>query len=181
MKPITEAKLDRIFGIALRAGVSTLFFVAVFGGAMAAFMGLQREIANNTFDAANYWPGTVVPLGILIAFSGLMYNRARAVGTKHQKYRFRSMYAAERLLAAACYYLAALVCGYFAASTADIVVAIFSVQASRAWEVRVSLFGPTVVLIGWAIIETWTTIRVVALNGAYRRHLRVARRVRDML
>lgn len=176
-----ESRIDRILGILLRRGISTLFFIFVFGGALAAFTHLQSQIIHNTLDVSNYWPQAIVPLGILIAFSGLMYNRARAVGTKISRYRFRSLYAAERLLAAACYYLAALVCGYFAASTSDFFVLVFAIQPARAYEVKFVLFGPTIVLAGWSVIETWTTVRTIAPNGAFRRPMRVARRVRDML
>jgi hypothetical protein len=110
-----------------------------------------------------------------------MYNRARAVGTKTKKHRFRSLYAAESLLAAACFYLAAIVCAYFAASTSDFFVNLFNVQPENAGGFRFFLFGPTIVFGGWAILEAWTTIRSITPNGAFRRMIRIARRVREML
>jgi hypothetical protein len=174
-------KIDRILGIWLRRAISCLLFLILFGSGMAVFTQLDEKITDNSFTTASLWPEAMVPLGILIAFSGLMYNRARAVGTKTLKYRFRSLYAAESLLAAACFYLAAIVCAYFAASTSGFFIKLFKIQQTNAGGFRFILFGPTIVFGGWAILESWSTIRTITPNGAFRRMIRLARRVRKML
>lgn len=52
----------------------------------------------------------LTPMALLIGFSGLMYNRARATDSRLP--RFRSLYAAERLMTASCYYVLALVLAF---------------------------------------------------------------------
>lgn len=50
------------------------------------------------------------PLAITITFSGLMYNRARAINSKAQ--RFRSLYIAERLFETSKVYTLCLLSGF---------------------------------------------------------------------
>lgn len=173
--------IERVLGIIIRAGINILFFIVLYGSWISAFVHLESAITNNTFNPNDYWPQVLIPLAILIAFSGLMYNRARAVGDNAHKHRFRSLYAAERLMAASCFYLAALVCAFFAVATADFFVLIFKVSPPNIVKVRFTLFGPAIVFVGWTMYEVSDTIRAIAPNGAYRRKIRVAKRIRSMM
>lgn len=67
--------------------------------------------AINTGELFNIGVAAFTPLAILLAFSGLMYNRTRAIVSR--SYQFRSLYIAERLFSATVSYLLALVTMFF--------------------------------------------------------------------
>ena len=174
-------RIERFLGQVIRLGISIFFFTVVAGSSFAAFMDLQVQLKNDTFNASTYWPQALIPLAILIALSGLLYNRARAVGANATKHRFRSMYAAERLLAASCFYLAALATACFASLCGDLIVSQLRIPIAKVWEAKALLFGLALPLLGWSIMEVFHTIRLIAPNGAYRTKFRVARRVHELL
>lgn len=181
MKNHVHDRIERVLGQFLRWGISGFFLIVVAGSCLAAFMHFQSKLESGTLDVTSYWPQSLIPLAILVAFSGLLYNRARAVGAGATKQRFRSLYAAERLLAAACFYVAGLVTVLFAALTADFFVQLFRVPHHAVFEFKMSLYALSVPLLGWSIAEASHTLSLMAPNGAYRRTVRVARRVRKLL
>lgn len=84
---------------------------------LAAFSFLFGEliltyILNQVSNSQIFNLGVAVfsPLAITITFSGLMYNRAKAINSKTQ--RFRSIYIAERLFEASKYYILCLLSGF---------------------------------------------------------------------
>lgn len=86
-----------MLGRVYRAAIRIFFLVVVFGSGTAGFLHLQAKALMGAISLGEYWPQFLIPLGTLIAFSGLLYNRAIGVATTAAKLRFRSIYAAERL------------------------------------------------------------------------------------
>lgn len=87
-----------------KAVLAMLFWAA----ACALLLVLFHFASNYQFQAVGII--ALTPLALLLGLSGLMYNRARAIEAKRQK--FRSVYAAERLMAAGYYYLIAIILGF---------------------------------------------------------------------
>ncbi len=87
-----------------KAFVGSLFYISAF----ALLTVLYHYAAQYQFQTVGII--ALTPLAILIGFSGLMYNRTRAIEAK--PHRFRSLYAAERLMASCYYYLIAVVLGF---------------------------------------------------------------------
>ena len=92
---------------ALLTSIKTLIFVGfpIFG--LYVFYKVQIE----TFSIELLGIYVLTPLAILLAFSGLFYNRARTVNTEDER-SIKSLRAAEHTLLGSIYYSFALVWGF---------------------------------------------------------------------
>ncbi len=101
-------KLIKLSNTACRITRRLIIYFFFLISSTALFAVLEHNAQNLKFQ--NLGLIVLSPLAILIAFSGLMYNRARAIDSPPQ--RFRSLYSAERALSACVLYLAALILGF---------------------------------------------------------------------
>lgn len=174
-------RIERMLGRVYRAAIRLFFLLVVFGSGTVVFLHFQARALMGAISLGEYWPQFLIPLGTLIAFSGLLYNRARAVATTATRQRFRSLYAAERLFAATCFYLSALITTLFVALCGDYLVIAFGVPPPDRSRAVFTMLGLALPLYGWTVLEVYQAVRLITPSGAHRRTIRVARRVRQML
>lgn len=84
------------------------FIILAFLSSVALFMVLYSYAIHYQFESVGLV--ALTPLALIIGLSGLMYNRARSIELKSQ--RFRSLYAAERLMTSCYAYLIAIILGF---------------------------------------------------------------------
>ena len=141
---------------------------------VALFIVIEHYATNYQFKSIGFV--VLTPLALLIGFSGLMYNRARAVGSRVA--RFRSLYAAERLMTSSCFYLVALVTGFI------VTVFLQPFGAANTLPSRYVLFliyTPVMLFGGWAFGELMFALFTITPSPSFRNQRRVARYARRLL
>lgn len=166
--------LDHAFPRAGRFIVRFCIGATLLSSLVALFMVVQHYATNYQFNSIGFV--VLTPLALLIGFSGLMYNRARAVGSRVA--RFRSLYAAERLMTSSCFYLVALVTGF--------VVTVFlqpfwDANTLPSRDVLLFIYTPAMLFGGWAFGELMFAIFAITPNPSFRNQRRVARYARRLL
>lgn len=139
----------------------------------ALFSVLEHHTQNLKFHSL----GLIVlsPLAILISFSGLMYNRARAIDSPSQ--RFRSLYSAERTLSACVLYLAALILGF---SITVLLQPYSSVESPAAKSTFIIYYFAPIMLCLWSFLEFSNALLVASKNRLPKHYSITARRVRRL-
>lgn len=160
-------RAERFF---IRLCIGTLIWTAL------AALAMVVERYATSYQLQSVGLVVLTPLALLIGLSGLMYNRARAVGSR--VVRFRSLYAAERLMASSCFYLVALVWGF--------AVTVFlqpfdELKKLPSREVLMLMYAPVMLFSGWAFGELMFAVFAIS-PGPYSRHPRnVVRKARRVL
>lgn len=149
--------------------IATLFYTSAF----ALLMVLYQYAAQYQFQTVGFV--ALTPLAVLIGFSGLMYNRTRAIETKPQ--RFRSLYAAERLMAACYYYLIAIAFGFVITVLLQPFVA--GEQLPRG-ELLAAMYSPTVLFCLMASSELFLGVFAVRPRPYSRYFYLVARKIKRL-
>ena len=131
-----------------------ILWILFFSPFVALVLVLEHYVRTIQFEAVG--AVALTPLAILIGLSGLMYNRTRAI--ENRRARFRSLYAAERLLAATLFYLLALILAFVPT------VFLWAFESSISREARLLVFGPSILFCLWSFAETMNAIQGVSIS-----------------
>lgn len=167
---LINRSLNLLGRLLLKLFVGGLFL----GSALALLFLIQHYASQFQFDSVGFV--ALTPLALLIGLSGLTYNRTRAVERKHR--RFRSLYAAERLLAACCFYLLAVVIAF--------IVTVFlqpfapGMKTAKP-DLLFAMYLPSMFFVVLAFFEMLYALLALWPRGFSRHSRPVAKRVRHLL
>lgn len=138
---------------------------------------IMKIISNG--EIFNFGIAVFAPLAVTVAFSGLMYNRAKAVSSK--SIRFRSIYLAERLLEASVNYTYCLVTSFIC----YLIVSEYSLNLNFSGTVRENqafliVFVPSFFFVSF-VVEVLCIFHGMGIRVGGRRPKDVAMKIRRLV